>query len=140
MENKESKKLTDKQTAFLAALFGEAAGNFSEAKRIAGYSDYTTTAEVINGLRDEILEHTNSFLAGHAPKAVMKLVGLLDNPNSGGAGNLLKTVETILNRVGISEKKSGEGVELKVPSGGLFILPAKEVQEFKKITEESDGV
>ncbi len=125
---KTKEQLTEKQHHFLHALFGEAAGNFREAMRIAGYSDATTVREVIEPLRQEILSHAQSFLSAHSPKAVMKLVSMLDNPNQPGASNLLKTIQMIVDRVGLTEKR--EEVSLTVPSGGIFILPAKEAQEF----------
>jgi hypothetical protein len=121
-------ELTEKQHNFLHALFGPAAGDFREAMRIAGYSDATTVKEVITPLRQEILEHAQSFLSAHSPKAIMKLVSMLDNPNQPGASNLLKTIQMIVDRVGLTEKR--EELNISVPSGGIFILPAKEAQEF----------
>lgn len=135
MEPKD-KNLTDLQKKFLAALFGEALGNFAEAKRLAGYSEYTTTAEVIAPLKEEILKHAQDYLVAHVPKAMMKMTGALDErqPNA----NVLKAVDMILNRAGMVEKKAGEAVELNVPKGGIFILPAKEVQVFEKLVKTED--
>lgn len=130
------KELTDKQKALLAALFGEAEGNWREAMRIAGYSENTSLSEVIDPIKEEVISQSNSYLASLSPKAVRKMGSLLDDPNLPGAPNLMRVVESILNRVGISEKKVGDEVNLKVPSGGLFILPAKEVQDFQKVIPE----
>lgn len=123
-------ELTIKQQTFLAALFGESQGNFREAMRLAGYSDQTTVKEVITPLRQEILDHAQSFLSAHTPKALIKLVSMLDNPNQPGASNLLKTIQMITDRVGLVEK--GPDINLSVPTGGIFILPAKEVQEYQR--------
>ena len=138
MEDNKSKKreLTDKQRALLSALFGEAEGNYRNALRLAGYSDLTTVSEAIEPIKEEILSHANSFLVSLAPKAVIKQGKMLDDPNQPGAPNLMRVIESILNRIGMSEKRAGDELNLKVPSGGLFILPAKEVQEFKRVELE----
>lgn len=135
-EKKEPKALTELQQKFLSALFGEAAGNFAEAKRLAGYSDYTTVAEVIEPLKDEIVRHTKNFLVAHGPKASMKITGALDEkvPNA----NVLKAADMILNRMGVLEQKSGDvTVDVSnLPKGGIFILPAKEAQVFTRVSDE----
>ena len=132
------RELTDKQRALLAALFGEAEGNYRNALRLAGYSDATTVSEAIEPIKEEILSHANSFLVSLAPKAVIKQGKMLDDPNQPGAPNLMRVIESILNRIGMSEKRAGDEISMKVPSGGLFILPAKEVQEFRRIENEED--
>lgn len=142
MENQNPKKrelkreLTEKQKRLIVALFGEAEGNWREAMRIAGYSDLTTISEALEPIKEEILSHGASYLASLTPKALTKFNTLLDNPNQPGAPVLKGTIESVLNRVGLHEKKTGDEVSLKVPSGGLFILPAKEVQEFKRVDDE----
>ena len=118
-----TKELTPQQKIFLEALFGEAEGNFREAMRAAGYSDMTTRKEIITTLGDEIVQMASGYLALNAPKAAVKLVGVLDNPDKPGNPNLLKAAAEILNRVGVA--RSAGDVNLKVPSGGLVILPAK---------------
>ena len=139
MDSKDKKKeLTEKQRALLAALFGEAEGNYRDALRIAGYSESTSVKEAIEPLKEEILAHANSYLVSLTPKAVVRQGKLLDDPNTPGAPNLMRVIESILNRVGMSEKRAGDEVNLKVPSGGLFILPAKEVQEFRRVTVGSE--
>jgi hypothetical protein len=141
MESDKSKKkeLTEKQKLLLVALFGEAEGNWREAMRIAGYSDMTSISEAMEPVKEHVVEQCHSYLASLAPKAVRKMGSMLDDPNQPGAPNLMKVTESILNRVGLSEKKAGDEVNLKVPSGGLFILPAKEVQEFKRVEQEDDA-
>ena len=138
MENKDKKKeLTEKQRALLAALFGEAEGNYRDALRLAGYSDLTSVREAIEPLKEEIMAHANSYLISLVPKTVVKQGRMLDDPNQPGAPNLMRVIDSILNRVGMSEKNSQEAT-IKVPSGGLFILPAKEVQEFKRVPNSDE--
>lgn len=140
MESKDPKKkvlsakreLTDKQKALLAALFGEADGNWRNAMRLAGYSDATSVQEAMEPIKEEVLSNAQSYLASLTPKALSKYNKLLDDPNLPGAPNLTRVVESVLNRVGLSEKK-GDEASIRVPSGGLFILPAKEAQEFKRV-------
>ena len=43
------RQLTGKQQAFLNVLFDEAGGNMITAKKLAGYSDTTTTTEIVKG-------------------------------------------------------------------------------------------
>ena len=139
--NKDKKKeLTEKQRALLAALFGEAEGNYRNALRLAGYSDATTVSEAIGPIKQDILDHASSYLVSLTPKAVMKQGKMLDDPNQPGAPNLMRVIESILNRVGMSEKRAGDEINLKVPSGGLFILPAKEVQEFKRVQVDEEDL
>ena len=53
-----TKNLTDKQQMFLNVLFDQAAGDVVQAKRLAGYSDTTSTTEVIRSMKDEIADAT----------------------------------------------------------------------------------
>ena len=55
----ETKKLTDKQEAFLEALCGEAKGNIRGAMNIAGYSENTKVSEIVSSLKDEIVERSS---------------------------------------------------------------------------------
>ena len=70
-----ARQLTGKQQAFLNVLFDEAGGNMVTAKKLAGYSDTTTTTEIVKGLKEEILEATQMYMAQNAPKAAMAMTG-----------------------------------------------------------------
>ena len=72
-----ARQLTGKQQAFLNVLFDEAGGNMVSAKKLAGYSDTTTTTEIVKGLKEEILEATQMYMAQNAPKAAMSITGAL---------------------------------------------------------------
>ena len=72
-----ARQLTGKQQAFLNVLFDEAGGNMVMAKKLAGYSDATTTTEIVKGLKEEILEATQMYMAQNAPKAAMAMTGAL---------------------------------------------------------------
>ena len=47
-----ARELTGKQKAFLQVLFDEAGGNMVTAKKMAGYSDTSSTAEIVKGLKE----------------------------------------------------------------------------------------
>jgi transposase len=65
-----ARALTEKQQKLLAVLFDEAGGDIVAAKKIAGYSDATSSTEIINSLKDEILDATSAYMARNAPKLV----------------------------------------------------------------------
>ena len=116
------KSLTDKQSAFLEALLGEARGNIRAAMDIAGYSKTTATTEVVGPLREEITERAGMMLAINAPKAAFGIIDVLDDPSALGARNAISAAREVLDRTGLVKK---EQVEVSGNAGGIFILPPK---------------
>ena len=116
------KSLTDKQSAFLEALLGEARGNIRAAMDIAGYSKTTATTEVVGPLREEITERAGMMLAINAPKAAFGIIDVLDDPSALGARNAISAAREVLDRTGLVKK---EQVEVSGNTGGIFILPPK---------------
>jgi hypothetical protein len=116
------RRFTEQQERFLDALMGEAQGDIRGAMRIAGYSENTRTAEVVSGLKEEIVERATFMLAMNAPKAAFGMVGVLNDPTTLGARNQINAAKEVLDRVGIIKK---EQVEVKATGGGMFILPPK---------------
>ena len=57
-----SRELTERQQKFLAVLFDEAGGDVVSAKKLAGYSEGSSTTDIVKSLKDEILEY-KIFLA-----------------------------------------------------------------------------
>ena len=51
-----TRNLTAKQNKFLSVLFDEADGDVVKAKLLAGYSENTSTTEIIRGLKEEVIE------------------------------------------------------------------------------------
>ena len=117
-----AKTLTDKQSAFLEALVGEARGNIRAAMDIAGYSKTTATSEVVGPLKEEITERAGMMLAINAPKAAFGIIDVLDDPSSLGARNAISAAREVLDRTGLVKK---EQVEITANTGGMFILPPK---------------
>ena len=117
------KELTELQQKFLNALFGEAKGNHAKAMRLAGYSENTNPHHILQSVRQEIIERAELEMAANAPKAVMSMVGVLDDPTELGVREKLMASQQILDRVGLS-KVEKINVETNKPVG-LFVLSAK---------------
>ena len=117
-----TRALTEKQQKLLAVLFDEAGGDIIAAKKLAGYSDATSSAEVVKSLKEEILDATQTYMARNAPKAAMSMVGALHDPTELGIRDKMAAAKDLLDRAGYikTEKVNVES------SGGLFVLPAKE--------------
>ena len=79
-----ARQLTEQQQKFLSVLFEEAGGDVLTAKKLAGYSDTTSTTHVVNSLKEEIIDATQTFLSRNAPKAAMAMVGALYDPTELG--------------------------------------------------------
>ena len=121
------KQLTELQEKFLNALFGEAKGNYAKAMKIAGYAPSTNSHVIVQSLRSEIIERAELEMAANAPKAVMSMVGVLDDPTEIGTREKLLASQQILDRIGLS-KVEKINVETNKPVG-LFVLPAKKEED-----------
>ena len=123
---KPKKQLTDKQTAFLEHLLGDARGNVRLAMDMAGYAKTTSVQEVVGNLRDEIMDRTSMMMALNAPKAAFGINDVLDDPSAMGAKNAIAAAKEVLDRTGLVKK---EKVEVETNGGGMFILPPKTMGE-----------
>lgn len=119
------KKLTDKEQAFLNALFGEAKGNAVKAKKMAGYSDKTPTRQIVEALAPYIEEETRKFISTAAPQAAFAMLSILERPTDLGNKDKMAAAKDVLDRAGM---KAAEKVEVSAASP-LFILPQKESTE-----------
>jgi len=120
------KKLSARQEKFIEALLGEAKGNVRQAMRTAGYSDTTAIREAMAPVAEEVAEAAQMLLALNAPKAALGMVGVLDDPSSLGARNVVAAAKELLDRAGVVKK---EKVEVSGPAGSMFILPPKQSSE-----------
>ena len=120
-----ARQLTGKQQVFLDVLFDEAGGNMATAKKLAGYSDTSSTTEIVKGLKEEILEATQMYMARNAPKAAMAMTGALYDPTELGIRDKMVAAKELLDRVGLvkTEKMQVEA------SGGVMLMPPKAVVE-----------
>jgi hypothetical protein len=120
-----ARELTEKQQKFLAVLFDEAGGDVLSAKKLAGYSDTYSTTDVVNSLKEEILESTQSFMARNAPKAAMAMVGGLYDPTELGIRDKMSAAKELLDRTGLVKTEKVQ-VEAK---GGVMLMPPKVVED-----------
>jgi len=116
-----TRKLTEKQQAFLDVLFEEAQGSFVEAKKLAGYSNNVSTTIIVEALEDEIAAKTKKFLVTTGVKAAWAMRDVIDDPTQLGNKEKMAAAKDILDRGGF---KGADKVEIKGDSP-VFILPSK---------------
>jgi len=124
-----ARELNERQQKFLDVLFEEAGGDVVSAKKLAGYSENTPTTAIVKGLKEEILEATQMYMARNAPKAAMAMTGALYDPTELGIRDKMAAAKELLDRVGLvkTEKMQVEA------SGGVMLMPPKAV-----IVEDDD--
>jgi hypothetical protein len=95
------------------------------AKKLAGYSDSSSTTAIVKGLKEEILEATQMYMARNAPKAAMAMTGALYDPTELGIRDKMVAAKELLDRVGLvkTEKMQVEA------SGGVMLMPPKATVE-----------
>ena len=116
-----ARELNERQQKFLEVLFEEAGGDVVAAKKLAGYSESTATTAIVKGLKEEILEATQMYMARNAPKAAMAMTGALYDPTELGIRDKMSAAKELLDRVGLvkTEKMQVEA------SGGVMLRPPK---------------
>lgn len=130
---KKKKELTELQLAFLEHLYGDARGDYKVAMALAGYSPNTRVTDILKSLREEIREVALDYLALSAPKAAYEMVDIISNPTKGGASIAIAAAKEVLSRSGVNAK---EDASIRVPSGGIFIMPAKSIPFVEEIEDE----
>ena len=120
-----ARALTEKQQKLLAVLFDEAGGDIVTAKKIAGYSEATSSTEIINSLKEEILDATSAYMARNAPKAAMAMVGALYDPTELGIRDKMQAAKELLYRTGLVKTEKMQ-VEAK---GGVMLMPPKQMDD-----------
>ena len=116
-----TRQLTEKQQAFLDALFNEAEGNPVKALKIAGYAQGVSTTTVMAPLKEQIAERTRDFIANNGPQAVWSIMQVMRSPTDLGNKEKMAAAKDFLDRAGFVKT---EKVEVKSESP-LFILPPK---------------
>jgi hypothetical protein len=120
-----ARNLTERQQKFLDVLFDEAGGDVVRAKILAGYSENVSTTEIIKGIKEEIMERTQLYMARNAPRAAMSLVSGMVDPTELGLREKLSAAKDLLDRVGLVKT---EKVQVEA-TNGLMILPPKDKDE-----------
>ena len=120
-----ARQLTEKQQKLLDVLFDEAGGDIVSAKKLAGYAGASSSSEIVKGLKEEILEATQMYMARNAPKAAMAMVGGLYDPTELGIRDKMAAAKELLDRTGLvkTEKMQVEA------SGGVMLMPPKAIVE-----------
>ena len=119
-----AKELTEKQRKFLDVLFDEANGVVTQAKLLAGYAPTSSTSDIVRGIKEEVLEATQMFMARNAPKAAVAMVSGINDPTELGIRDKMTAAKELLDRTGLvkTEKMQVES------TGGVMLMPMKNVQ------------
>ena len=120
-----ARELSEKQQKFLEVLFEDAGGDVVAAKKLAGYSDTTPTTSIVKGLKEEILDATQMYMARNAPKAAMAMTGALYDPTELGIKDKMTAAKELLDRTGLIKT---EKVQVEA-SGGVMLMPPKAIVE-----------
>ena len=121
LDNK--RKLTEQQQTFLSVLATSAKGDINKALNIAGYKE-TSYYNVINSLKDEIVDVATKILAKSAPQASQKLVEILNSDAPIPQVNAkLQAAQTLLDRVGVAKRDKLDVTH--TATSGIFLLPEK---------------
>jgi len=116
-----ARELNERQQKFLEVLFEEAGGDVVAAKKLAGYSESTATTAIVKGLKEEILEATQMYMARNAPKAAIAMTGALHDPTELGIRDKMSAAKELLDRTGLIKT---EKVQVEA-AGGVMLMPAK---------------
>jgi len=140
LDNK--RKLTEQQQTFLSTLATSAKGDINKALNIAGYKE-TSYYNVINSLKEEIVDVATKILAKSAPQASQKLVEILNSDDPIPQVNAkLQAAQTLLDRVGVSKRDKLDVTH--TATSGIFLLPEKktlidgEAEEVEIINEKKE--
>ena len=129
------RKLTEKQENFLNNVI-ETKGNLKLSAELAGYSG--NHYQVIQSLKQELVDLASDVLAKEAPSAAFKLVDVLTTDKPIPQANVkVQAAQTILDRVGLGKKERLD-VNHNV-QGGIFILPEKEAIDITDYSTASTG-
>jgi len=120
-----ARQLNERQQKFLNVLFEEAGGDVVAAKKLAGYAESTSTTEIVRGLKEEILEATQMYMARNAPKAAMAMTGALYDPTELGIRDKMSAAKELLDRTGLIKT---EKVQVEA-TGGVMLMPPKAAVE-----------
>ena len=120
-----ARELNERQQKFLEVLFEDAGGDVVAAKKLAGYSDTTSTTAIVKGLKEEILEATQMYMARNARKAAMAVTGALYDPTELGIRDKMAAAKELLDRTGLTKT---EKVQVEA-AGGVMLMPPKQMEE-----------
>ena len=116
-----TRQLTEKQQKLLDVLFDQAGGDIGSAIKLAGYAEGVSPTQVISGLKEEILEATQTYMARNAPKAAVAIVSGVDDPVQLGIRDRMSAAKELLDRTCLIKT---EKVQVEA-SNGVMLMPPK---------------
>ena len=126
---------TFSDTTFLENVI-ETKGNLKLSAELAGYSG--NHYQIIQSLKQELVDLASDVLAKEAPTAAFKLVDVLTTNKPIPQANVkVQAAQTILDRVGLGKKERLD-INHNV-QGGIFILPEKETIDITDYSTVSTG-
>jgi hypothetical protein len=117
--------LTEKDRAFLDVLFDQCGGDVRRAMDEVGFPKNMPTSAITKRLAKHIRERSKDYLVSNTGKAVISLVGTLNDPTAPGVKNTLAAAQQILDRGGVFKEEAPQVIEHR----NMFILPAKDERE-----------
>lgn len=127
----EKTELQKREDLFLDLLFGEAKGNVTKAKEMAGYSINYKNGDILKRLQDRIIERSRFELAAHGPQAITSLLGYIQGNIPAFPKETLSAIKEVLDRGGIIKPQEEESSEVRHKV--LFVLPDK-----KELNDEAE--
>lgn len=125
-QRRKKAELSEKQEKFLEVLF-ENGGNMKAAAREAGYAE-GSAKWLRDKLSEEIVERSRNMLAGHAVKAVNRLVQTIDDDGSEPRAEVrLRAAEALLNRVGLGKQETINH-NVQAVHGVVLLPPKKDIE------------
>jgi len=121
-----NKKLTEKQEKFLDQLFNNG-GDVIEAMQLAEYHPQSRS-NLLNSVKNEIIERTKMTLAGSAPKSAQRIQEGLDADGTLPTSQMevrMKAAADILDRIGITKRQEID-IRAEVVHGVVLLPPKKE--------------
>jgi hypothetical protein len=124
-----NRPLTDRQFKFLELLFKDGPPGrqiYVAADKIkveAGYSETTLAQQIVDSVKDYIIQFNQDYLALNSGESISALEDVLRTPTQKGAETRLKAANSILDRAGFGKKET-QSIEIKADKG-IVILPSK---------------
>lgn len=124
-----TQELDTKEILFLEYLFdGEGMRHPTEAKVMAGYAADYPLLKIMKRVKTELIDRMDAAITMHAPKALLALLDLMNEPETPGNKLKKEIALDLLDRGGVVKKEKAE-VAPVAPSY-VFVLPQK--QEIKE--------
>lgn len=122
----DKKELTIQEQAFLDYLFdGDNLRHPNEAKQLAGYSADYPLDKILKNITNELIKKCDNYLAVYAPRGVIGLLNIINNPTEPGSKIKLQAITDLLDRAGVVKKEKTETVQPL--TNYMFVLPQKEL-------------